>query len=107
MARSNHANKNIDIENTASQTVRFEEQQLSKNDTNNHEINNTPKSTKKQKHKSSFRRKSLREHITSQLEDPDFVHPYTDLKEYPFSRVITSKETLGKEWEKNREVVWD
>ena len=49
----------------------------------------------------------MKEHITSQPEDPDLVRPYTDLEEHPLSRVITSKETLGKEWEKNPEEVWD
>ena len=70
-------------------------------------MSSTLKPTKKQKHKSSIRRKLLREYITSQLKDPDLVRPYTDLEEHPLSRVITSKETLGKKWEKNPEVVWD
>ena len=70
-------------------------------------MSSTPKLTKEQEHESSFRRKLLKEHITSQPEDPDLVRPYTDLEEHPLSRVITSKETLGKEWEKNPEEVWD
>ncbi len=60
-------------------------------------MSSTPKPTKKQEHESSFRKKSLREHITSQPEDPDRVRPYTDLKEHLLNRIITSKETLGKE----------
>ena len=65
MARSHHNNKNIDIENAVSQTVYFDEQQLPENDTDNHEMSSTPKPTKEQEHESSFRRKSLKEYITS------------------------------------------
>ena len=97
MARSHHDNENMIIENAVSRTVRFDEQQLPENDTDNHEISSIPKLTKEQEHESSFRRKSLKEHITSQPEDPDLVRPYTDLEEHPLSRVITSKETLEKE----------
>ena len=53
--------------------------------------------TKKQEHKNSFRRKLLREHITSQLEDLDLVRLYTDLEKHLLSRVIMSKKTLEKE----------
>ena len=70
-------------------------------------MSSTPKPTKEQEHESSFRRKSLREYITSQPKDPDLIHSYTNLQEHPLSQVITSKEILEKEWEKNREVVWD
>ena len=70
-------------------------------------MNNTSKPTKEQEHKSFFRRKLLKEHITPQPEDPDPVCLYTDLEKHPLSQVITSKETLGKEWEKNPEEVWD
>ena len=73
MAKSHHDNKNIDIESAASRTVRFDKQQLLENDTDNHKMSSTPKPFKEQEHKSSFRRKSLREHITSQPEDPDLV----------------------------------
>ena len=107
MARSHHDNKNIDIENAVSRTVRFDKQQLPKIDIDDHEMSSTPKPTKEQEHESSFKRKLLKEHITSQPEDPDLIRPYTDLEEHPLSRVITSKETLGKEWEKNPEEVWD
>ena len=105
MGRSHHDNKNIDIKNAVSQTVRFDEQQLPKNNTDNYEMSSTPKPTKEQEHESSFKRKSLKKHITSQPKDPDLVRPYTDLEEHPLSQVITSKETLGKEWEKNPEEV--
>ena len=105
MARSHHNNKNTNIENSVSQTVRFDKQQLLKNDIDNHEMSSTSKPTKKQEHESFFRRKLLREHITSQLEDPDLVCLYTDLKEHLLSQIITSKETRGKKWEKNPEVV--
>ena len=73
MARSHHDNENIDIESAASRTVRFDEEQLPENDTDNHEMSSTTKPTKEQEHKSSLRRKLLREHITSQPEDPDLV----------------------------------
>ena len=97
MARSYYNNKNIDIKNAVLRTVCFDKQQLPENDTDDHKISSTPKPTKEQEYKSFFRRKSLKEHITSQLEDPNLVRPYTDLEEYPLSRVIMSKETLGKE----------
>ena len=107
MARSHHNNKNIDIENAVSQTVRFDKQQLPENYINKHEMSGTPKPTKEQEHESSFRRKLLNKHITSQTKDPDLVRLYTDLGEYLLSQVITSKETLEKEWENNLEEVWD
>ena len=97
MAKSHHNNKNINIENAVSRTVRFDKQQLPENNIDNYKMNSTLKPYKEQEHESSFRRKSLKEHITSQPEDPDLVRPYTDLEEHPFSRVITSKETLKKE----------
>lgn len=46
MAKSYHNNKNTNIKNSALKKVRFEEQQLLKNDTDNYKISNTPKSTK-------------------------------------------------------------
>ena len=107
MTRSHHNNENIDIENAVSRIVRFDKQQLPKNDTDNYEMSSTPKPTKKHEHKSSFKRKLLKEHITSQPEDPDLVYPYKNLEKHLLSRVITSKKTLGKEWEKNLEEVWD
>ena len=70
-------------------------------------MSKTPKLTKEQEHESSFRRKLLKEYITSQPKDPDLVRPYTDFEEHPLSWVITSKKTLGKEWEKNLEEVCD
>ena len=70
-------------------------------------MSSTPKSTKKQEHENFFRRKSLREHITSQPEDPDLVCLYIDLNKHLLSQVITSIENLGKELKKNPEVVWD
>ena len=45
--------------------------------------------------------------MTSQLKDPDLVCLYISLKKYLFCQLITSKKTLGKEWKKNLEVVWD
>ena len=39
------------------------------------------KPTKKQEYKSCFRRKLLKKHITSQLEDLDLICPYIDLVE--------------------------
>ena len=83
MARSYHNHKNININNAASQIVYFDKQQLSENDTNDDKMSSTPKPTKKQEHENSFRRKSLREHITSQLENPDLIRPYTDLDKHP------------------------
>ena len=105
MTRSYHKNKNTNIKNSALQKVHFDEQQLLKNNTNNHKMSSTSKPTKEQKHESFFKRKLLREYITSQLKDLDLVRPYIDLKKHPLSQVIMSKETLKKEWEKNPEVV--
>ena len=65
MARSHHNNKKTDIKNFALQIVRFKKHQLLKNDTDNHEISSTPKSTKKQEYESFFRRKSLKKYIIS------------------------------------------
>ncbi len=70
-------------------------------------MSSTLKSTNDQKHESFVRRKLLEEHIISLPENPNLVRLYTDLKEYLFSQIIMSKETLGKEWEKNPEVVWN
>ena len=47
MTRSYYNEKYIIIENSTSQIVCFDKQKLFKNDTNNHEINSIPKSTKK------------------------------------------------------------
>lgn len=107
MAKSHYDNKNIDIENTASETVRFDQQQLPTNDIDNNKMSSIPKPTKKQEHEKSFRKKLLKEHITSQLEDPDLIRPYTNLKEYPLSKIITSIETFEKEQKKNLKVIWD
>ena len=107
MARSHHHNKNTNIKNSASQKICFDKQQLLKNDIDNHKISSILKLTKKQDHESSFKRKLLREYIISQLEDPDFVRPYTNFEKHLLSKIITSKKTLGKEWEKNPEVVWN
>ena len=59
-------------------------------------MSSTLKLTKEQEHKNSFRRKLLKEYITSHLEDPDLVRLYTNLEKYPLSQISTSKETLGK-----------
>ena len=107
MARFHHNNEKIDIKNAVPQTVCFDKQQLPANDTDNYEMSSTPKPTKEQEHESSFRRKSLKEYITSQQKDLDLVRPYTNLEEHPLSQIITSKKTLRKEWEKNTEEVWD
>lgn len=42
MAKSYHNNKNIDINNAASQTVCFDKPQMLKNNIDNHKISSTP-----------------------------------------------------------------
>ena len=103
MARSHHNHENIDIENAVSQTIYFDKQQLFENNTDNHKMSNTPKPTKEQEHENSFRRKLLREYITSRPEDPDLICPYINLDKYLLSQVITNIKTLGKKWKKNLE----
>ena len=68
-------------------------------------MSSTPKPTKEQEHKNSFRRQSLRKHITSQPKDQDLVRLYIDLDKHPLSRVIMSIESLRKKWKKYPEVV--
>ena len=90
MAKSYHNNKNTNIKNFALQTIRFDQQQLFKNDIDNYKINNILKPTQEQKYESFFRKKLLKKHITSQLEDLDFIHLYIYLEKYLLSQVITS-----------------
>ncbi len=104
MARYHHEDKIIDNHNGRSQKVYLDKQQPPDNDMADHEINNTPKPTKEQKQEISWRKKSLREHITSESKNLD---QYADLEEYLFSWAITSIKTLGKEWKKNPKRVWD
>ena len=52
MAKSYHNNKNIKIKNFALYKVHYGEQQLLKNDTDNHKINSISKFTKEQEYKS-------------------------------------------------------
>ena len=81
MARSHHDNENTDIENFALWTICFDKQQLLKNNIKDHEIKSITKPTKKQDYESSFKIKLLRKYITSQLEDVDLIHSYTNFKE--------------------------
>ena len=48
-------------------------------------MSNTLELIKKQEYKSFFRKKLLRKHITSLLEDPDLVYLYIDFEEYALS----------------------
>lgn len=55
----------MNIENIILQIVYFDNQQLPKNNINNHEMNNISKPIKEQKHENHVRKKLLREYITS------------------------------------------
>ena len=54
------------------------------------------KLTKKQEHKSFFKKKLLKKYITSQLKNLDLIRSYINLEKYPFSQLTMNKETLRK-----------
>ena len=80
-----HDKKNIDIKNDILQIIYFDKQYLPENNTENHKMSSTFKFIKKKKHENSFRKKLLREYITSQSKDPDLIRPYIDLEKYLLS----------------------
>lgn len=73
----------------------------------NYKINSISKSFKKQKHENSSKRKWLREYITSQLEDHNFVQLFTNFEKHLLRQAIISIEMLKRERKKNPEKVQD
>ena len=85
MTKSHHNKEIMNIYNSSLQRIYFDQKQLTEYNIDINKMSSTLKLTKKQEQENFSRKKLLKKHITSYLENYDLIYLYIDLKKHLLS----------------------